>query len=175
MNCPSPGWYAAFASLCGLLLAPSLAAQELGARASGPAKGVVDVTLNRQHALQGQVVSAAGEPMRGMTLSILQGGQMLGQVQADGSGRFQFNLPRGGIYQVAVGDQLTSVRVWTAQAAPPGATPELILVHGDVLRAQGGKFPYTQVNPWLVAGVVAAAVAIPVVLSNHRSDRGDGS
>jgi hypothetical protein len=38
--------------------------------------------------------------------------------------------------------------------------------------AQQGPLGYWLTNPWIVAGLVAAAVAIPVAIHNHQVDNG---
>jgi hypothetical protein len=133
------------------------------------------VALDQEQRLRGQVTTPNGAVAAGARVSLWQGGEQQVQAQTDKEGRFRFLLRRGGIYQLVVGSESTVIRVWTAEAAPPGCAQQVVVVHGDIFRAQSGKVPYMHVNPWLVAGVVAAAVAIPVVLSNNRSDRGDGS
>jgi hypothetical protein len=163
------------ASVLGMLIAPLLSAEERGRLPVQGTWQTVDVALDQQQLLRGHVTTSNGAAAGGTSLSLWQAGKLQQQTQADEQGRFQFTLRRGGNYQLVVGNQLTAIRVWTAEAAPPGCVRQLVVVNGDVLRAQSGKVPYMRVNPWLVAGVVAAAVAIPVVLSNNRSDRGDGS
>ena len=51
-----------------------------------------------------------------------------------------------------------------------------MMVYGQVARGQqGGLPPAGLLNPWFVAGVVAAAVAVPVLMHQNRVDRGKGS
>ena len=177
MSRPSPAWYAAMASLVGVLIVPPLAAEEQGTVAA------VGGVVRRRRRCHGCAATPAWPSRddqrraawRRQDCRCCGRANNQSRVEADEQGKFVCALPRGGVYQLVAGDQLTSIRAWTAQAAPPGCAEQLIVVSGDVLRGQGGRIPYTQVNPWLVAGVVAVAVAIPVVLSNHRSDRGDGS
>ena len=175
MNCPSPGWYAAWASLLGILLAPAIAAEETPARTAARVAPSIDVILDDGMCLEGQVVSELGEPLDGTKLTLMRDGAVVSQFAANESGRFRVRLPRAGVYQLAVDEQLTTLRAWTPKAAPPSCAKSLLIVRGNILRGQNGQIPFTQVNPWLVAGVIAAAVAIPIVISNHRSDRGDGS
>jgi hypothetical protein len=175
MNRSSLGWSATWLSLLGMLIAPPLAADENAPAATSQGRSIVDVALDAKQRLHGQVVTPDGIPVADISLALRQRGELIGESEADSNGRFQFAMSRGGVYELVVGDQPAQLRLWTAQAAPPGCARQLVVVHGDVLRGQSGRFPYTQVNPWLVAGVVAVAVAIPVVLANNRSDRGDGS
>jgi hypothetical protein len=156
-----------------MLMTPVRAAAETAAAASQPA--IVDVALDSRQQLHGQLLSRSGEPVSGARIGLQQRGELLSQTTTDAEGRFQFIVARGGVYELADDGQITHVRLWTAHAAPPNSIRQLVVAQGDVLRGQSGRIPYTQVNPWLVAGVIAVAVAIPVVLANNRSDRGDGS
>jgi hypothetical protein len=175
MNCPSLGWCATWLSLLGMLIAPPLAADEPPAAATLNGIPIVDVALDARQCLRGQVVAADGVPLSDATLTLRRNGELVQESAADDLGQFQIQVPRGGVYELVAQGESTYLRVWTAKAAPPGCAQQLIVVRGDVLRGQSGRIPYTQVNPWLVAGVVAVAVAIPVVLANNRKDRGDGS
>jgi hypothetical protein len=176
MNRPTLGWYASLVALVGILFTPSVSASE-PARLTpqSAAAAITDVALDQQMQLSGQVVTPTGEPVPAASLRLSQRDAQPLRADADDAGHFRLRLEQGGVYQLAMGQQVVHLRVWTHAAAPPDCPRQLVLVAGDVVRGQSGKIPCTQINPWLVAGVVAAAVAIPVVLSNHRSDRGDGS
>ena len=54
--------------------------------------------------------------------------------------------------------------------APPAAQSAALLVSGsDVVRGQNGGLVYWLTNPWVLAGLIAAAIAIPIALNNHGS------
>jgi hypothetical protein len=63
-------------------------------------------------------------------------------------------------------------RVWTVNTAPPVAQPGAMVVAGqDLVRGQASS-PVLRffTNPWVLAGLVGAAIAIPIALSNDDDD-----
>ncbi len=175
---------AATASLacCGLLLPPGALAQET-ARAPAqaavssaiqpaPQGRVVDIQLDHQQTLVGRVAHADGSPVAGLTVQLWQRNQLHETLASNERGDFRFqNLP-GGTYQIAIGNDVHVLRCWATGSAPPHARDMLRLtVSEETVRGQG--FPPTcgVVNPWIIAGVAAAAIVIPIALHNNRSDR----
>jgi hypothetical protein len=136
---------------------------------------ITDVAMDEHQVVHGRVLNDSSAPIPGAGIEVFQGAKQVGQVMADECGQFQWKCAGGGTYHLLTNGQVTTVRIWTAAAAPPHSVKHVALVPGQVARGQSGTFPYTQVNPWVVAGVVAAAVAIPVVLHNNRTDEGEGS
>ncbi len=163
---------ATLVSLVGLVFPfPSgIRAEEMAGR-PGP---LVDVVLDSENRLHGQLVDGSAAPLQG-ELVLMREGQPLKTLVAGPDGRFIVRLSQGGTYQLAAADRLTTVRVWTASAAPPHSQRQFVLVHGDVLRGQQGRIPHSSISPWVVAGVVAVAIGVPIVLANHRDDRPNGS
>lgn len=145
-----------------------LAAQPL------PASNVTDVSLRDGGVLLGQVVDGTGKPQANAAVSLQSGQQKLGASKTDAGGYFAFSGLRGGVYQVAAANGQGSYRVWAAGSAPPTAQPGALVVAGqtpnplagqqpDVVRAQG-RLGFWLSNPWVVAGLVATAVAVPVAI-----------
>ncbi|MEQ8835464.1 MAG: hypothetical protein RID07_01520, partial [Lacipirellulaceae bacterium] len=99
-------------------------------------------------------------------------------------GEFRFDNVATGSYQLQVGKQLKPCRVWKQAAAPPKANQGVMLISGEqIVRGQTycgspvaagyGGFKEAMTHPLVVAGVVAAAIAIPVAI--HNSDDDDNS
>jgi hypothetical protein len=135
---------------------------------------VADVALADGGTLHGQVVDAQGGPISGQAVSLWQGDRELAGTTTDSSGRFQLANLRGGTYRIAVGETSAFYRLWVANTAPPSARPAaLVVVDGQQVLGQGQRGPlgYWLTNPWVIAGLVAAAIAIPVAIHNDQVDR----
>ena len=159
-----------------LVLAPTVRVEaEHPLPADRPLAQVLDVALDAEQMLHGQVVNPSAVAVQQGQALLLRDGVTIGLVQADLEGRFAIRLTQGGLYQMATDHEVVSFRAWTAGAAPPRAQRAIVLTAGDVTRGQQGQIPFVRHSPWVIVGVVAAAVAIPIVLHNHRNDRGDGS
>ena len=128
-----------------------------------------DVVLGIDGSLRGQAVNARGEPVPLTRVSLRQNEREVATAVTDRNGHFQLPGLRGGTYQLVVGQANVTYRLWQAKMAPPSATrAALIVVDGRQVLAQQGPLGYWLSNPWVVAGLVAAAVAIPVAIHNNR-------
>ncbi len=157
---------------------------------------VTDVRLNQNGALTGQLVDRQGLPLSDSLVTLWNGGQIVSRCTTTGQGRFQFTGIRGGLYQLAAENTGGVYRVWTNRSAPPASKPEVLLVQGGTVRGQcddclyancpcnacqagfggghyGGSVIRALNNPWLLGGLVAAGIAVPIAASN--SDSRDGS
>lgn len=132
----------------------------------------LDVILHEDGLLQGQVVDVAEKPLAGTPVSLRFQGREVAAVVTDESGGFRFRGVQGGVHQIVAGNYRQICRTWDPNAAPPSARARLRIVLGDgPIRGQSGPIGYWLGNPWVIAGLVAVAVAIPVAIHNHRSNR----
>ena len=179
-------------AVCGLWL-PCMAS----AASPEPAPVVHDVALRDGGVLLGQVVDRQGAAQRGQRVSLLLDQSQIAVAETDANGLFAFQGLRGGVYQLAAAEGAGAYRVWAPGTAPKVAEPGVLLVAGgDLVRGQdyygdnyyGDNYycdnytcydnyspPLSRVkfwlsNPWVVAGIVATAVAVPVGIPN--ADRG---
>ncbi len=144
-----------------------------------------DVELSAEGVLEGRVVSAEGTPLPGAIVQLRNATQLVAYATADEQGNFRVSALRGGNYLLTAGDQVTSLRVWTYQSAPPSARNGVLLVRGSITRAQGctedsctgvcggacGKGPLGfLLNPFVIGAAVAAAIAIPLALNNDDNN-----
>lgn len=146
---------------------------------------VADVRLSDRGTLTGDVIDARGRPNAGIPVVVFRGGQLAGSGTTGRGGTFAVTGLSGGVHQLVVGGQRYSARLWTAAAAPPAAISRLALVRvDDTVRGQLEPGPigrgYEKVKYWLadpliVAGIVTAAVAIPIAVHNANIDRDSGS
>ena len=150
-------------------------------------KAVVhDVALVSGGTLAGQLVDAQGNPMTDAGVTLLLEQKSLGVAKTDAQGRFVFRGLRGGVYQLTAANGTGSYRLWAEGTAPKGTSQFALVTAGDaVVRGQGyangyyyqyqhshshlGRAKFLLANPWVVSGIVATAVAVPVGIHNAGS------
>lgn len=134
------------------------------------AQTATDVALTEGGTLIGQVFDAQGAPLARVTV-VLQGqDQQVLSVQTDQSGRFSVQGLRGGVYVISSAKGYGTYRLWAPGTAPPLAQKGALVVAGQqTVRGQFGPLPFWLSNPWVIAGIVATAVAVPVAI--HNADR----
>lgn len=131
----------------------------------------LDVALDRNHSLSGEVRDAQGRLQLDTDVVLWQGNDMLQRTRTDQRGRFQFSKLRGGEYRIATPDTTIACRAWVASLAPPNARKSLLVVAN--MYSVRGQRPINEVfcfNPFLMGTIVAAAIAIPIAVH----DSGDG-
>jgi len=136
-----------------------------------PEAVITDVQLRQGGVLLGQVVTPENSPVAGVNVLLRSGGQRLGASKTDYNGCFAFSGLRTGVYQVATTGGQATYRVWTKGTAPPGVADAALIVNGeDTVRGQHHMRCLRNLlaNPWVIAGIVAAAVAIPVAIHNSK-------
>ncbi len=143
---------------------------------------VVDVALQADGLLHGQIVDKQGRPLVAAQVQIQSAAtDKPWRTQTDAQGRFQVTGLSGANYRLEVGSQTQLLRVWAAGTAPPSATSGVLLVQdSDVVLAQNCGSPVCGsavrkaknplANPWIIGGLVAAAIAIPVAIYNADDD-----
>lgn len=137
---------------------------------------VRDVELAYGGLLIGRLSDTNGRPLPGAPVSLISAGKTLATTQTDGEGVFAVAKLRGGVHEIATAENVEVCRLWAHGTAPPGAPQSVeVVASGDLLRGQYGPPPGNRfikkakiwaTNPFIVGGVVAAAIAIPVALSD---------
>jgi hypothetical protein len=138
-----------------------------------PSISIVDVALAEDGSLSGQVMDLQGVPVASTTVAVVRQGEVVATVQTDSQGRYSVSGLNTGLYQVVTEQGITVCRVWSAKAAPPSAQAEALVIDGThTMRGVMGGRPWGSIlsNPWVLGGIVAAAIAIPLAL-----DKKDGS
>jgi len=169
---------------CVGLLVPNAA---FAAAPVAPATHVKDVALRAGGLLVGQVVDQQGVVRAGTPVSIQFNGREVVSTTTDSNGVFAAKGLRGGQYQLLTPQGGSVCRLWAADTAPPSARPGALVVFGDqVIRGQNEGAPpcppaggpmnswvdWLKTHPYLVAGTVGAAIAIPLVLADDDFDSG---
>jgi hypothetical protein len=137
---------------------------------SRPASSAVrDVALHDGGSLTGQVLDASGTPVAGTAVAVIDQGRAVASTQTGVDGRFAIAGVKAGVYEVATSNGVTVCRLWAPRTAPPAAQSDALVVHGDtVVRGAvggGGVIGFLS-NPWVLGGIVAAAIAIPLILDD---------
>lgn len=150
---------------------------------------VHDVELTADGRLAGQLLDSQGIPGRSTQVTLSSEGHSMTAL-TDEQGRFLFDNVQGGTYQVSAQGTAQTVRVWHHATAPPAATSQIMHVaHQPLVRGQYGPMPadgcygggcdpcgggggmfHWLANPWVIGAAVAAAIAIPVALSDDDDD-----
>jgi hypothetical protein len=166
-------------ALAGVCLPESL----LAAGPGSPSSKVTDVALRDGGVLTGQVVDAQGAAKGNTPVMLMAGEQELAASRTDQAGDFSFRGLRGGVYQIAAGSSHGVYRLWAPDTAPPSAQQGVLIVSDEnTVRGQtqysnnglvpgtsyGGRLRFWLSNPWVIGGIVATAVAVPIAL--HESN-----
>ncbi|MBC8868807.1 MAG: carboxypeptidase regulatory-like domain-containing protein [Planctomycetes bacterium] len=152
------------------MLAPQVA---FGA---GPGQGgqtlmpaqVRDVALQENGLLNGQVLDTQAAPVAGAPVVVGQQGKVIAETRTDATGRFAVAGLKGGIYQVVTVEGGAVYRAWAPHTAPPAVQSDALIVSGDTVTRgamNGGALGFLA-NPWVLGGIVVAAVAIPLALDD---------
>lgn len=135
--------------------------------------GGVDVALRPGGVLVGQVVDQQGATKANKVVSIQYANQEVVRTTTDANGVFAAQGLRGGQYQILTDDGISVCRLWAADTAPPAARPAaLVVADGTVVRGNWGYGPMHQwvgwmkSHPYITAGAIAAAIAIPLALAD---------
>lgn len=133
---------------------------------------VRDVALRDGNALTGQVLDAAGAPVAGTAVAVVDQSRTVATAVTGDDGRFTITGVKAGVHQVATAKGVTVCRLWAPGTAPPAAQPDALVVNGDTVvrgaQGGGGVIGFLS-NPWVLGGIVAAAIAIPLILDDDGS------
>lgn len=134
------------------------------------AKSVSDVKLDDAGYLHGMVVDLQGTPVANATVVVSQGKRDLAQVRTDGQGQFRAGPIARGSYLLKSRGQSRAVRAWTPQMAPPSAGRLALLITGsEIVRGQMPLEHFFASDAFIITGLVAAMIAIPIVVHNSGS------
>lgn len=115
-----------------------------------------DLVLSEDGVLRGQVADANGNPKAEADVTLSADNTVIGQAVTNEQGAFAFNVGRGGVFVLSEGGRSVYVRVWTANAAPPGANSAILLVSDQA----SSQALYWGAGIVLIGGGVVAIVAI---------------
>ncbi|MBN2477532.1 MAG: carboxypeptidase regulatory-like domain-containing protein [Pirellulales bacterium] len=147
--------------------------------AAEPTPSVTDVALMDGGILIGQVINPEGLVLTEMPVALHNQSGVIAKATTDHNGCFAFRGLRGGVYQLMAARGGGTYRLWAPGSAPPTSQPAALLVtdHNTIRGQWGGMcvpapcagcMAFWLSNPWVVAGVLATAVAVPVGIHNSQ-------
>ena len=164
-------------AVVGLCLPNAVLAAGVKTNAAPPA---IDVALSGGGLLMGQVVDPQGAASAKVPVSLRMQDREIATSLTDNRGYFVVANLRGGVYQIVAPGGHGMYRLWAPGTAPPGAQQgALVMARQDLVRGQcytgggvpcGGALGFWLCNPWVVAGVAATAITVPVVIHNSKDD-----
>ncbi len=154
------------------------------AHANQAAVRTLDISLQSDGVLFGQVADAGGNSQVGIPVTVFAAGKILGRGTTDRAGNFQIKGLTGGVVTVEAAGTQGNCRLWAPGTAPPAAQQGLLVVAPDqvacgqncgscvgcgsgVCRGHGGGLLGIMLDhPFVTAGVIGAAIAIPLALDD---------
>ncbi len=136
---------------------------------SKPAIKPVAVALADGGTIHGQAMASNGVPAAHTTVALGLKGKVIGRQRTDGEGRFTFSPLKPGVYVIATGQTALIVRCYNLHDAPQDAVRELLLSR-DTMIARGQQPVCVLLDPLVIGVVIAAAIAIPIAVSNNDDD-----
>lgn len=136
--------------------------------------GPTDVKLTSANILVGQVINAQGQAIAGKPVMVQYQNKLVAAPTTDKNGYFALKGVRPGIYRIASMKGVGDYRVWSEKTAPPKSASGALLIEGkEIIRGQinGMALRNVLANPFVVAGIVATAVAVPVAIHNSHGNR----
>jgi hypothetical protein len=129
-----------------------------------------DIALQENGLLKGQVLDTQGAPVTGVPVAVVQQGKVIAATKTDATGHFAITGLKGGVFQVVTAQGGAAYRLWAPRTAPPAAQADALIVNGDtVVRGGMGGAGFLS-NPWVLGGIVAAAIAIPLAMDDGDDD-----
>jgi hypothetical protein len=142
--------------------------------AATPVTAGNDIALREGGVLVGQVVNPQGVAQANTPVSIRFANHEVVRTTTDKNGIFAAKGLRGGQYELATTEGISACRLWAADTAPPAARSAALLVSGNqVIRGQGMMTSWVgwmKAHPYITAGTVAAAIAVPVAILDDDDD-----
>jgi len=136
-----------------------------------------DVALQPGGVLSGQVLDEQAVAQGQSRIAVVYQGKPLTVTETDSEGRFELAGLQPGVYELHLAQGGGIYRVWAPRTAPPAAEQGVLLVQDSrVVRGLGapfdgglsnggGHFGWLA-NPWVLAGGVALAIALPLALDD---------
>ncbi|NIP85640.1 MAG: hypothetical protein GTO03_08785 [Planctomycetales bacterium] len=166
---------AGFLAVMGMLLPPWPIVAAEPQRLPDPAwqaLEVVDVVVGHNGTLTGRVADRRGRAMAGTRVTIVQGTTAVAQTRTDRAGNFHVVGLSTGVHQLVTLEGMQVCRLWPAETAPPSALSSVQMVADDhVVAGQYAPLKCRLADPWVMTALAAIAIAVPVVIHNHRQDR----
>ena len=136
------------------------------------ASRISDVGLHEGGTLRGVLVNSAGAAEAGVSVVLKQEGEVRASTRTGPSGEFAFRDVSAGLVELDTPNGQGIYRLWAPRTAPPSAEAGILLVDGQHVQRGQGRSAWLQslggtlANPWVLALIVAGAIAIPLALDS---------
>jgi hypothetical protein len=169
MKIQHAGKWAAAVAMLGMSLPPA-------ALAATPATAVNDVALRADGLLVGQVVDQQGVAKANTVVAVRYANHEIVRTTTDANGVFAARGLRGGEYQLLTDQGSSQCRLWAPETAPPASKNAALVVTGhSVVRGNhhgGGVIGWAKAHPYITAGAIGTAIAVPLVVADDDWDNG---
>lgn len=122
-----------------------------------------DIALGSAGTLKGRAVDGQGTPLNAAKVTVSRNSQVVATAVTEEDGSFAVTGLTTGVYDLQAGQGRGTLRAWDANAAPPSAKKDVLIVSGATSRAQSGLFvdPTQTITLGLaITGTVLGAVAL---------------
>jgi len=132
---------------------------------------IVDIELGPHAELSGTVVNGRGQRQARVHVSILEANGQRRETTTDQDGAFEVAKMKTGETVINVHDVKVRCRLWKHETAPPQAHQKLLFVtRREVHRGQREFGTLIQSNKFLLAFILAGAIAIPIAITSQSDD-----
>lgn len=135
------------------------------------ALAIEDISLGEGQSFHGVLLNEAGEPVADANVELSQLGREIAVARTNASGQFGFQGLRGGLHLVRAGQSAQLLRLWAPGTAPPNARDSIALSEQLTVRGQRPFRDLFTSNAFIIAGVVVAAIAIPIAVHDARTEK----
>jgi hypothetical protein len=140
--------------------------------------GITDVVLSTDAGLSGRFIDGEGQAVDGALVTLSRQRTVVDRTSTDSSGAYHFPQVQQGVYQLTLGTQTQTIRVWSPQLAPPAALATITTVRTDqIIRGQFALISASTMGAvGGVAGVAGAgASGYSVMQSMDAQDEADAA
>jgi hypothetical protein len=140
--------------------------------------GISDVILTAEAGLSGRFIDGEGQAVDGAIVTLSRNRSVVDRTSTDKSGAYHFAQVQQGVYQLTLGTQTQTIRVWHSELAPPAALATITTVRADqIVRGQFGLISASTMGAvGGVAGVAGAgAGGFSVMQSMDAQDEADAA
>lgn len=143
----------------------------LGGQLAQAAAPIQDIQLQPGGRLVGQIVDGETVPQAGIRVAVVTDREVIAYADTDAEGRFEMRGLKAGVYALQTEHNGAPYRFWLPNTAPPSAATQAMFVNdGTVVRGQGWANHFAWLaNPWVLAAIVAGAIAIPLAVDGDAS------
>ena len=140
-----------------LLICGPLAELALGRPPTHSTAPVMDVELSRDDTLVGQAIGSGAVPLTNTRVALQQRGREVARSLTAPDGSFSIRGVRPGRYEIAVGANRRTCRVWAPNTAPPASRrAALVVPDRQVIRRRGSTSSYQSTESSTTSLTVAA-------------------